>query len=258
MTGPHELSRSFGRAAQTYERGRPSYPAEAVRWMLEPVAASRPRVVDVGAGTGKLTRALVALDAEVVAVDPDPEMLGALRGAVPGVPTFAGTGESLPLPDASVDAVVFGQAWHWVDPATASAEAARVLRAGGVLGLIWNLRDERVPWVARLTEIMRGSHAENLLAAGDPPVGSPFGEVEAKVWEWSRPVTRDALFAMVESRSYVITAEAGEKERIRTAAAALFDEVGAVADSEIALPYVTRAYRSLSPAHGRAPHGHVD
>jgi SAM-dependent methyltransferase len=244
MPDQNELSRSFGRAAKTYERGRPGYPAEATAWMLQP-APSRPRVADVGAGTGKLTRALVDLGAEVIAIDPDPDMLAALRSAVPGVPTSVGTAEDLPLPDDSVDAVVFGQAWHWVDPGAGSAEAGRVLHVGGVLGLIWNLRDERVPWVARLTEIMRGSHAETLLAAGDPPVRAPFREVAAQAWEWSRPVDRETLTAMVESRSYVITADAAQKEKIRAAAFELFDDIGAVGDAPIALPYVTRAYRAL-------------
>src|SRR6218665_193187 len=158
MTG--EMATSFGAEAGHYEAGRPEYPFEAVAWMLEPMPAGSRRIVDVGAGTGKLTRVLAAApDAEIVAVDPDASMLAALRKAVPGVPTFSGTAESLPLPDAGVDAVVLGQAWHWVDPVAASAEIGRVTRSGGVLGLIWNLRDERADWVRRLTEIMHGSNA---------------------------------------------------------------------------------------------------
>jgi ubiquinone/menaquinone biosynthesis C-methylase UbiE len=101
------------------------------------------RVADVGAGTGKLTRVVAGLGAEVVAIDPDAAMLAELAARVPDVPTFVGTGERIPLTDASADAVVFGQAWHWVDPDAASAEVGRVLRPGGVLGLIWNVRDER-------------------------------------------------------------------------------------------------------------------
>lgn len=243
MTDPQELSRSFGRAAKTYEDGRPGYPAEATAWLLEPLGA-RPRVADVGAGTGKLTRALVDAGAEVVAIDPDPEMLATLRQGVPGVPTFTGTAEALPLPDGSLDAVVLGQAWHWVDPVAGSAEAGRALRPGGVLGLVWNIRDESVPWVARLTEIMRGSHAETLLAAGDPPVAEPFGELAARTWRWERAVTRETLHAMVASRSYVITAPEAEQHRIRRESDALFDEIGAVGEVEVNLPYLTHAYRA--------------
>ncbi len=241
-----ELARSFGAAAGSYEAGRPEYPFEAVAWMLEPMADGARRIADVGAGTGKLTRALVAAaDAEVVAIDPDPAMLAALRDAVPGVPTFVGTAEELPLPDASVDAVVLGQAWHWVEPVAASAEIGRAVRPGGVLGLIWNLRDERVDWVRRLTGIMHGSNAEVMLAAGDPVVAEPFGALAQEHWEWSRPMTRELLHRMAASRSAVITADEAEKARIRREMDALFDELGLHGDDAIEVPYVTRAFRAV-------------
>ncbi|MEV8264155.1 class I SAM-dependent methyltransferase [Microbacterium sp. NPDC077057] len=240
-----ELARSFGAAAGSYEAGRPEYPFEAVAWMLEPMADGARRVADVGAGTGKLTRALVAAaDAEVVAIDPDPAMLAALREAVPGVPTFVGTAEELPLPDASVDAVVLGQAWHWVEPVAASAEIGRAVRPGGVLGLVWNLRDERVDWVRRLTDIMHGSNAEIMLAAGDPVVAEPFGALAQERWEWSRPMTRELLHRMAASRSAVITADEAEKDRIRREMDALFDELGLHGDDTVEVPYMTRAFRA--------------
>ncbi|MGX1585067.1 class I SAM-dependent methyltransferase [Microbacterium sp. NPDC055502] len=241
-----EQATSFGGQAGSYEVGRPEYPFEAVAWMLDRAPAGARRIADVGAGTGKLTRALVAGEgAEVVAVDPDPAMLAALRDAVPGVPTFVGTAERLPLPDASVDAVVLGQAWHWVDPVVASAEIGRVVRPGGVLGLVWNLRDERVDWVRRLTDIMHGSNAEIMLAAGDPVVVAPFGGLEQERWEWVRPVTREMMHRMASSRSYVITAGDAEKARIRRDMDALFDELGLHDDAAIELPYVTRAFRAV-------------
>lgn len=134
-----DLANSFGEQAGLYERARPDYPDAAVTWL---VGAAR-RVADVGAGTGKLTRVLRRLGREVVAVEPDAAMRAELVAAVPGVEVLAGTGEALPLPDTSVDAVTFGQAWHWVDPAAGSIEAARVLRPGGVLGLVWNARDQQ-------------------------------------------------------------------------------------------------------------------
>ena len=241
-----ELARSFGAAAGSYEAGRPEYPFEAVAWMLEPMADGARRGAAVGAGTGKLTRALVAAaDAEVVAIDPDPAMLAALREAVPGVPTFVGTAEELPLPDASVDAVVLGQAWHWGEPVAASAEIGRAVRPGGVLGLVWNLRDERVDWVRRLTDIMHGSNAEIMLAAGDPVVAEPFGSLAQERWEWSRPMTRELLHRMAASRSAVITADEAEKDRIRREMDALFDELGLHGDDEVEVPYVTRAFRAV-------------
>jgi SAM-dependent methyltransferase len=240
------LSTSFGAEAHNYELGRPEYPFDAVAWMLERLPADSHRVADVGAGTGKLTRVLAkAPDAEVVAIDPDAEMLATLRAALPGVPTFVGTAERLPLPDASLDAVVLGQAWHWVDPVRGSEEVGRVLRDGGVLGLIWNIRDDRVDWVRRLTEIMHGSHAEIMLAGGGPVVAAPMGPMEEHTWEWVRPITRDLLHRMASSRSYVITAPEEEKQRIRRDMDALFDELGLTEGATIDLPYVTRAYRSV-------------
>ena len=248
MVDAQKLSTSFGQAAAVYEAGRPGYPLDAVAWLLDPVSdVAPPRVADVGAGTGKLTRTLRELDAETVAIDPDPEMLATLHVALPDIPTFVGTAETLPLPDASVDAVVLGQAWHWVDVAPASLEVARVLRPAGVLGLVWNIRDESVPWVARLTTAMRGSHAETLLAEGGPAVGPPFEALEERRWSWERPVTRGTLTAMVRSRSYVITAGAVERARIEREVGELFDEIGAVGDAEVPLPYVTRAYRAVRP-----------
>ena len=249
MATRDEMSQSFGRAADAYEQGRPAYPAESVEWMLAPSRRAEPavRVADVGAGTGKLTRTLVEAGAEVVAIDPDAEMLRALRAHVRGVPTYEGTAERLPLPDESVDAVVLGQAWHWVEPVAGCAEIGRVLRPGGVLGLVWNIRDESVPWVRRLTEIMRGSHAEQMLAAGDPPLAPPFTATERRQWRWSREMTRAALTSMVFSRSYLITADEDERARVDAEIADLFDEVGAVEDATIALPYVTSAYRSVAP-----------
>jgi SAM-dependent methyltransferase len=247
MADREEMSTSFGRLAGTYEAGRPEYPAEAVAWMLQPAerADARIRVADVGAGTGKLTRAVVEYGAETVAVDPDPDMLAVLRETVHGIPTFTGTAERLPLPDASVDAVVLGQAWHWVDPVAGSIEVGRVLRPGGVLGLVWNIRDESVPWIARLTRIMHGSNAEIMLQEGGPVVGPPFGALEARSWSWSRPMTRSTLFDMARSRSYLITATPEDRARIEAGLAELFDEIGAVGDAVVAVPYCTEAFRTV-------------
>jgi SAM-dependent methyltransferase len=252
MASREEMSLSFGSAARAYESGRPDYPREAVDWMLAPVRQSDRalRVADVGAGTGKLTRTIVEAGVEVVAVDPDPGMLAALREYVHGVPTFVGTAERMPLPDASLDAMLLGQAWHWVDVAAASAEAGRVLRAGGVLGLVWNIRDESVPWIAELTRTMHGSHAEQLLSQDGARAEHPFGPLEEQVWRWTRTVRREALIDMVSSRSYVITATPDERARILAAVGALFDahrrpdESGA---DVVDVPYLTRAFRGIRP-----------
>ncbi len=251
MASREEMSLSFGSAAGVYESGRPDYPREAVDWMLAPVRTGRaPRVADVGAGTGKLTRTVVEAGAEVVAIDPDPDMLAALRQHVHGVPTFVGAGERMPLPGSSVDAVLFGQAWHWVDAVAASAEAGRVLRRGGVLGLVWNIRDQSDPWVARLTAAMHGSHAEEMLAGEGPKVSGPFEGLEARTWTWTRSLTRAALLDLVASRSYVITASERDRAAILAAVSALFDErrLTDAAGVEVCdLPYLTHAFRGVRP-----------
>jgi SAM-dependent methyltransferase len=240
---------SFGSEADTYEAARPDYPFEAVAWMLETLAPGARRIADVGAGTGKLTRVLVeAPDAQVVAIDPDPAMLAKLRETVPGVPTFVGTAEALPLPDASLDALVLGQAWHWVDPAAGSAEVGRVVRPGGTLGLIWNSRDNRVDWVRRLTEIMHASAAEELLDGVGPTVADPFGALATERWEWVRPMTRAQLHRMADSRSHLITASAEARAAIHADMDALFDGLGVDDEATIDLPYVTRAFRVTRPA----------
>jgi len=244
MATRDELASSFGSAAEAYEAGRPSYPAEAVRWMLEP-AGPRPRVADVGAGTGKLTREVLRTGADVIAVEPDAAMLDALRGAVPGVETLVGRAERMNLPDESLDAVVLGQAWHWVDVPAASAEVGRVLKPGGVLGLVWNIRDGSTPWVRRLGEIIGGSHAEELFVGEGPRVAAPFGALERESWRWSRRMDRDEILAMVRSRSSVITASEWERARIDREVGALLDEVGAVAGTTVELPYATHAFRCV-------------
>lgn len=241
---------SFGAAADHYEAARPNYPFEAVAWMLENLPHGSRRIADVGAGTGKLTRVLAAAsDAEIVAIDPDLAMLAKLRESVPGVPTFTGTAEHLPLPDSALDAVVLGQAWHWVGPVPASLEIGRVVRSGGTLGLIWNIRDEREEWVQRLSEVMHSSPAENMVngpGSQGPQVAEPFSALETARWEWKRPMSRAQLHRMASSRSYLITASAEERAGIVHAMDELFDEVGLDdVESTIDVPYVTTAYRAV-------------
>ena len=197
---------SFGQEAGAYDRARPEYPADAVEWMLRGVGQD---VVDVGAGTGKLTRAVRATGRTVVAVDPDATMLAQLSSREREVATVVGAAERLPLPDASADAVVFGQAWHWVDPPVASREAARVLRPGGVLGLIWNIRDTSEPWVAELAGLMEASAAENLILGDGPRVEAPFGDLETRAFPWTRQLTGEQLAELATSRSTMIAASGG-------------------------------------------------
>ncbi|HEY0277791.1 MAG TPA: class I SAM-dependent methyltransferase [Solirubrobacterales bacterium] len=203
-------ARSFGAAADAYERARPSYPDEAVDWLLPEGART---VLDVGAGTGKLTRAQVARGLNVIAVEPIDEMRATLESTLPEVRALKGTAEEIPLPDASVDVITVAQAWHWVDVERATAEAARVLKPGGTLALIWNRRDERVPWVKRLSDVMGSGDAE-VIELDSITIAPPFGPTETMITDWSRPMTTDLLVEMAASRSYVITATPRRRREI--------------------------------------------
>jgi SAM-dependent methyltransferase len=243
---------SFGTAAAAYERGRPPYPPEAVDWLLPEGAA---HVLDVGAGTGKLTRQLRDRGLEVTAVEPSEGMREQLRQAVPGVAVMAGTAERIPLPGQSADAVLVAQAWHWVDPSAAVPEVARVLVPGGCLGLLWNVRDEREDWVARLGAILRGrregpdSSDPSSVVSEAPTVGPPFGPVERRDVEWVHRFSPDLLTDTVASRSYVITLPDADREALLGEVRELVRTHPALAGAdEIALPYVTRCSRARLPA----------
>ena len=239
---------SFGTVADAYERGRPPYPPEAVGWLIPADAA---HVLDLGAGTGKLTRQLTGCGLDVTAVEPSEGMREKLRQAVPGVRALAGTAERIPLPDNSVDAVLVAQAWHWVDPARAVPEVARVLRPGGRLGLLWNIRDERADWVAGLGALLRqsdGAHAASSNVSAAPRVGPPFGQLERRDVGWVHRLSPDALVDMVSSRSYVSTMPPGDRETLLNDLRHLMRTHPSLAGTgEIALPYVTRCWRTRLP-----------
>lgn len=235
--------RRFGEAAAAYERGRPEYPAAMVPWLL---GGAPERVVDLGAGTGKLTRALVGLAASVVAVEPDPQMRRVLREQVPAAVVREGTGERIPLGDGEADAVVAGQAWHWVDPDRGAAEVARVLRPGGVLGLVWNDRDEDDAWVAALSDLLV-EFATSPDAGYVPRVGAPFGPLEQHEVRWTHAVPVDAVVDMVTSRSYVIALPGDRRGQLVHRVRALAEAAKDPGTGLVPVPYVTRGYRALRP-----------
>jgi len=230
---------SFALVAGSYERGRPGYPDEAVRWLVgdEPVD-----VVDLGAGTGKLTRSLVALGHRVTAIEPLPEMLELLPAAAPGAFAILGNAEIIPLPDASADVVTAAQAFHWFDHAVALPEIARVLRPGGRLALVWNTRDDREPWVARLSStigsetIARGDAEEPIAASG------LFGPVERETFSSVQRLDRATLRDLVLSRSYCDVKPPAERDAILAEVEQLFDEHAS--GGVLELPYVTECYRT--------------
>ena len=243
---------SFDSAAGLYERGRPPYPPAALDWLLPPGAR---RVLDLGAGTGKLTRQLVARGLDVVAVEPLDGMRAELVRAVPGARVLAGSAERIPLADGAVDAVLAAQAWHWVDPPRAVREVARVLAPGGTLGLVWNERDERESWVAELGRIIGETRPEEAGAddgedntSDHPRVGPPFGPLERRDVPWTHRLSVPGLLDMVASRSYVILMAPGERQ-------ALLDQVRQLAEThpatagqpELGLPYITHCWRCRRP-----------
>ena len=234
-----DRSLSFGSEAAAYERGRPSYPPEAIDWLLPRAARD---VLDLGAGTGKLTTRLVERGLDVVAVDPIAEMLELLSSALPDTPALLGTAEQIPLPDNSVDAVLVAQAWHWFDPERAVAEVARVLRPGGRLGLVWNTRDERLGWVKDLGRVI--GH-ENDPFTEEVSLPEPFTDVARRHVEWTSYLTPQALIDLVASRSYCITSPAEVRTRTLDQVRELLATHPALANSSgLALPYITVCIRA--------------
>lgn len=234
-------ARSFGAVASVYGAARPGYPVEAVAWLV----GDARRVLDLGAGTGRLTEALVALDRDVIAVDPVEEMLDELEVRVPGVPRILGTAEDIPIEDASVDAVVAGQAWHWFIPERAVPEIARVLRPGGTLGLAWNSRDTSAAWLREAGAIMHERHDASTTFESYVTVGRPFGPIEEHRVDWVERMPRARFLDLVRSRSHFITAPTEEQQAIVAAVETLLDTHPDVAGAEeLAVPYVTRCFRT--------------
>jgi SAM-dependent methyltransferase len=230
---------AFAEVAGAYERGRPEYPEEAVRWL----AGDEPRdVVDLGAGTGKLTRALVTLGHRVTAIEPLPEMLELIPANAPGAFAMLGSAEVIPLPDALADVVTCAQSFHWFDHAEALPEIARILRPGGRLAFVWNSRDDREPWVARLSSLI-GSESVTR-DESDAPVAESglFGPIEKAQFEFEQSLDRETLLDLVLSRSYCAKLPPDERTPILEAVGELYDEI---ADQEgIRLPYVTECFRA--------------
>jgi SAM-dependent methyltransferase len=237
-----ERARAFGLVAAEYERGRPGYAAEAIGWLLgdQPLG-----VVDLGAGTGKLSEALVAAGHRVTAVEPLAEMRAILQDRVPGARALDGTAEETGLPDACADAVVAGSAFHWFDRARAFPEIIRILRAPGVVGLLGNGFDSSVQWVARLREILGGSR---LGRPGHWPSDDElleyFDSVQEREFPHEQIVDPDLLRDLALSRSSIATLEAVEQEELLKRVAALWvNEPELQGRDRARLGYLTRVRR---------------
>ena len=240
----------YSRASGAYEAGRPGYPQDAVALLAAELELGAVRdVLDLAAGTGKLTRELAAMGARVVAVEPVDEMRAALAESLPSVRALAGTAEAIPLDPASVDAVVVGQAFHWFRGDEALAEIHRVLRSGGHLGLMWNLRDESVPWVAELTRIMephRGSAPRAVSGAWREAFEQTrlFDPLRLATFHHLHRLSNEGLVARVASVSFVAALPDDQRERVLAQVRDLLSAQGA----DVELPYRTDVYWTRSRA----------
>jgi len=249
--GIHPAARvGFDTAAEAYERGRPDYPVDAVGWLAGELGI-RPgaRVLDLAAGTGKLTRMLVPTGAALVAVEPVGGMRRTFRAVLPGVPVLGGRAEAIPLADGSVDAAVVAQAFHWFDAPAAIRELHRVLRPSGGVGLVWNVRDEAASrfWAA-LTELLAPYRGD--APAGRAHVWRPafdesdlFTALEVRSFPFEQRLSRDQVLDRVLSTSFIAALDEGDQANVSKGVLHLLD-----ADSEtsgrdpVVLPYRTDVY----------------
>lgn len=268
---PEEKARraaSFGGIAAEYERYRPGPPPAAVDWIL-PAAAKT--VVDLGAGTGALTRLLVGRVPDVVAVEPDDRMRAVLCEVVPAARTIAGRGESMPLPDASADAVIASTSWHWMDLVPTLTEVARVLRPGGILGVLWTGPDPEAPFMAQAQVAMHAfgqggeragtgesgetgeGAAELAQAISAPrvghqvltiPPGVPFDQPETTEFKWDQALNADDLLGLLGTFSWVITMDEDKRRGLYEMARLLLQQEGIEGDATIDVGYGAQVWKA--------------
>jgi SAM-dependent methyltransferase len=251
----HPDSRPFELVADLYERARPEYPQEAVAWIAERLGLREGRtVLDLGAGTGKLTRALVATGAQVIAVEPGEAMLAELRRAVPAADALHGAAEAIPLPDASVDAVAIGQAFHWFRHDEALPELHRVLRPHGGVALIWNNRDQDSPLQRGINRLLEPFVPPERAAVGYSSQyleqSDLFGPFERRSFAFVQNLDADGLVGRILSISFVAAAPA----ELRADLERRLRRLVAANGGSVAFPYVTDVYvsRALRRRRGGA------
>jgi ubiquinone/menaquinone biosynthesis C-methylase UbiE len=258
-------SGSFGEVASMYERFRPGPPSAVIQWMLPDSATT---VVDLGAGTGVMTKDLLGRVDRVIAIEPDDRMRAILSGNLPEVTALRGTGESVPIDTSSVDVVLASSSWHWMEPDQALQEAARVLVPGGTLGVVWTGPDPDGPFISQsqalLTEMSPGS-AEPTTGSGDnPDLGSvvmdtenriesvlsipedsPFAQHEHQVLTWDVALTADELIGLLGTFSWIITMPDERRTHVVSEVRRLLGDVlGISGDVTVDVQYRSEAWRT--------------
>lgn len=239
----------FARGAETYARGRPNFPPEVRVWLRDELHL-RPgcTALDLGAGTGKFTVELLATGADVVAVDPVAPMLDQLRASSPSATALLGNAESIPLPDQSCDVVVCAQSFHWFATRAALTEIHRVLKPGGRLGLIWNVRDESVDWVARLTKVIAPYEGDApRMASGEWRKVFPFPGLgplrESRFPHGHSGPAERVIVDRIASISFIAALPPDQRERVLNEVRALIAATPALSGArEVTFPYFTAAY----------------
>lgn len=237
----HPDSRSFEFVADVYERARPEYPADAIAWLAERLDLRPGRtVLDLGAGTGKLTRTLVSSGARVIAVEPGGQMLAQLRRVLPDVEAVLGAAEAIPLEDGSVDAITVGQAFHWFRHAEALPEMRRVLRPRGGVGLVWNGRGRQWEVSKLLEEFVPSDRAAPGTWSNELRRSDLFGPVDEQQFQFTQTLDADGLVGRMMSISFVAAAPEQKRTALERNVRAFVAEHGGQVD----LPYVTDVYVS--------------
>jgi SAM-dependent methyltransferase len=242
----HDVARrGFGSEADTYERTRPTYPPDAVAWIVDNLRLTSGTVLaDLAAGTGKLTRLLEPTGTTIIAVEPVEGMWRQLRAALPVVPIVAGAAEVLPLGDGSLDAVAIAQAFHWFDAEAAFGELARVVRTGGRVAIVWNARDRSAAWVDEVWTIMdhfekeapwRDHDAWRESALGDRP---GFGPLHNATFQHEQVLPPELVVERFRGVSHIAALPPSQQERVLDEVrAVLANHADTVGKNELAIPY---------------------
>jgi SAM-dependent methyltransferase len=253
----HAASKGFAADAATYVRGRPDYPPEALEWLRKSLGLREGTIVlDLGAGTGKFTKLLLVTGAKVVAVEPIAQMLDQLRSNVPAAAAVIGDATHIPLATESIDAVVCAQSFHWFANAGALAEIHRVLKPGGSLGLIWNIRDESVDWVARLTALIdpfEGGAPRMASGAWSTLFPAPgFGPLhESHFRHGHTGPPEQVILDRVASTSFIAALPAPQREQVLADVRHLIETTPSLAGRpEVTFPYYTTALHCERMPHG--------